>query len=90
MSAFTVIGQDINALRAQIAALPGGGGVTNYTHTQLAAAASWTVQHNLGRIRWPVVILDGETAPIIPDALFPDLNTIVLIFPGPAAGKAYV
>lgn len=70
---------------------PGSGGAgASYIHTQVSPAASWTVQHNLGAIRHPVIILAGETEPILTDTVYPDLNTIVLIFPAPAAGMAYV
>lgn len=69
----------------------GPGGPAGYVHIQAQAAASWTVPHNLGVRRFPVVVLDGDGGQAsLPDAYFPDSNTTVLVFPEPATGKAYV
>lgn len=66
---------------------PGG---ASYTHTQGAPAASWTLEHNLGRYQYPVIFLNGSDEPVLTDTIFPDANTIVLIFPEPVVGVAYI
>lgn len=55
------------------------------------AAATWTVVHNLGRK--PPVVLELASDPAgvyITDVTYPDLNTLVVEWPAPESGKAYV
>ncbi|MGI5216255.1 hypothetical protein [Nocardia sp. CA-290969] len=63
---------------------PGGGG---YEHIQSTPAATWTIAHPFARYPLSLLVLvDGQM--VIPDAEFPDLNSVVLTFAAPVAGRA--
>ncbi|MFJ1459734.1 hypothetical protein [Nocardia sp. N2S4-5] len=54
---------------------------------QTTPGATWTIPHNFGRFPLSLLVLvDGEQ--VIPDAAFPDTNTVVLTFAAPTAGRA--
>lgn len=72
--------------------LPGGGGSgeSNYEYTRSTPAATWIIDHNLGFIKEPVILL--STAPTIPvwtDVIHGSINQTTIIFPTPVSGKAY-
>jgi len=54
-------------------------------------AATWTLNHGLGTYP-PVVLLpsDSPTSPVYTDTTYPDANTVVLTWPTPTAGDAYI
>lgn len=68
----------------------GAGGVgtgATYTHTQLGNSAVWTINHNLGLKPAVVSVQDSAGTEIIGDVTYPDLNTTVITFSTPEAGK---
>jgi hypothetical protein len=71
------------------AALEGAG---SYVHNQGAAAASWTVQHNLGAKPVSLAVFDAAGDLIFGDPDYPGstVNAITVHFAEPVAGKAYV
>ena len=62
---------------------PGG---TGFSYVQTTPAASWPVVHNLGRHPYAVTLTVG-TSQFFTDVDFPDLNTVVLTFAAPTAGR---
>ncbi len=62
---------------------PGGSG---FSYVQTTPAASWPVIHNLGRYPYAVTIKVGGSLQFT-DVDFPDLNTVVLTFATPTAGR---
>lgn len=71
---------------------PAGGGGSAYTHVQSTPAATWTVVHNLGLRPVPMaMMIDSDpSSPIYPDAVFPDVNTIVITLPSADTGRVVV
>lgn len=66
-----------------------GGGDKNYVHTQSAAAATWTVIHNLGK--FPAVeVVDSGGSTLITDVHYIDTNQLTVSFGSPTSGKVYV
>lgn len=78
----------------QVVAVPGIPGppgrdaaaVTGFSYVQTTPAASWPVVHNLGRHPYAVTLTVG-TSQVFTDLDFPDLNTVVLTFATPTAGR---
>lgn len=68
----------------------GGGGSAGYVHDQSVAAAVWTIDHLLNTFPNVVVILTGETAPVITDIEYTSANQVVLSFPSPETGTVYL
>lgn len=69
---------------------PPGEGAT-YEHTQTAAAAQWTVSHRLSTFTEPLVLLDDDPGrPAYTDFEYLDENTILIYFPEPVTGRAFV
>jgi len=67
----------------------GGGGPAGFRYEQNTPAASWIMQHNLGRRVEPTIFVDGELGrPSWTDLEFPDANTTVAIFEKPVTGFA--
>ena len=66
--------------------LTGPPGGTGFTYMQSTPAASWPVVHNLGRHPYAVTLTVG-TSQVYTDVDFPDLNTVVLTFATPTAGR---
>ena len=69
---------------------PGPAGSAPYEHHQIAAAASWTVVHNLGYR--PNVWLFIDSAPdelVHTDVTYIDDNTVYVEWPSPESGWAY-
>lgn len=61
-----------------------------YVHTQVAAAATWIIAHNLGYRPNVTVIEDGTNMAIDTDTAYTDLNNLSLTFAAPVAGVAYL
>ena len=60
-----------------------------YTFTQSAAAATWTINHNLDR--FPSVTTVDSAGSIINGAItYTDSNTITVVFTSATSGKAYL
>lgn len=69
----------------------GGGGAGHIQFSQLAPAATWTWVHNLNSRPAVMLFLDSDlTEPVITDVSYPDLNTVVIEWPSPETGKAYI
>lgn len=66
---------------------PGGG---SYVHTQNAAAAVWTITHNLGFRPGGITVEDSAGTEIVGDRDDPDANTTVLTFDFATGGVAYL
>ncbi len=80
-----------NAFYATVPFNSPGSGSSTYVHTQGTPSASWNVNHNLGTIRIPIIVLDSEpTVLSYADYEVIDLNTIVVNFDSAVSGKAYV
>jgi hypothetical protein len=69
---------------------PGANGASGerYLHVQVAPAATWIIEHNLGR-RPPVVLLiEGDDFPSYADVTYVSLDTLSIELPEPLAGIA--
>lgn len=64
--------------------IPGG---TSYTHTQGSAAATWTINHNLG-FRPVITLLSVGGVEIVGEVAHVSLNQAVAQFSAPVAGSA--
>lgn len=76
-----------------VSVIPSGGTVVGgdltYVHTQSVLAATWLVEHHLGK--YPAVdVVDSGGSVVIPDVLYIDENTVQLTFGAATSGKAYV
>lgn len=70
---------------------PAGPAGASFVHNQIAPAATWTIVHNLNTVLSTVLLIDsipGE--PVYTDVTYPDLNTVVVTWPSPESGKAYL
>lgn len=66
-----------------------GGADANYVFSQLSAAATWSVAHNLGK--YPAVsVVDSGGSELLPDITYVDANHVTLGFGAPTSGKAYL
>ena len=60
-----------------------------YTHNQDVASNSWTINHNLDY--YPSVsIVDSAGTSVFGDVQYIDLNTVIVNFTDPFAGKAFL
>ena len=75
----------------EITSIPGSATAgSGYAHHQISLGATWTIDHNLGKPREPVIILDTEpTIPVWTDTIHTSNNQTILIFPSPVSGWAY-
>jgi len=60
-----------------------------YTHTQITAATTWLVSHNLNKKPSVTVVDDGENV-IIADVEYINENELTIHFTAPTSGKAYL
>ena len=67
----------------------GAAGGSVFTHNQSTPAATWTLQHNLGRFSH-VTLLDDDGTEFEADVTQASVNTIVIQFPSPHTGTAIV
>lgn len=66
---------------------PAGDG--GFTHVQADAAATWTIEHSLGRYPAAVtVVIDGDEWDT--DVFYPDVAHVVITFSQPRAGRAEI
>ena len=66
-----------------------GPGDLHYTFTQLTAAATWTVAHNLGK--YPSVsIVDTGNTQLMADVHYVDANNLTISFGAATSGSAYI
>jgi hypothetical protein len=67
-------------------------GSVSYTHTQSTAAATWNIQHNLGKREVCVLIFDSGGDQIIGDIDWSSstINLLVVQFSEPLTGTAYI
>lgn len=69
---------------------PGSAGGASVTHNQTTPAATWTINHAISILAPTVVILlTGETRPVETDIDY-FVGQVVLTFPSPATGTAYI
>lgn len=76
---------------AVVSAGPAGerGPAGGFTHTQTTPAATWIIDHQLGRYPASVlVVVDGEQ--VDTDVAFPDIGTISIVFATPQSGRAEI
>lgn len=68
----------------------GGGATSTYQHTQSVAAASWNVNHNLGR--WPsaVTVLSSGGVEVEADVIHLSINQLTINFSAAFAGLARI
>lgn len=67
---------------------PAGGDVFVYDRGGVPAA-TWTIEHGRGR-RVHVTVLGDDGSEVTTDVTHPDLNTTVITFASPFAGKAVI
>lgn len=66
-----------------------GGG--QYVHDQTSPSAQWVINHNTGRI--PSVVAMPDSLPgesVLTDVLYSDENTLIIEWPSPESGKAFL
>lgn len=61
-----------------------------HVHTQAAASASWTINHNLGYYPGGVSIIDSGGSKVYGDVVFISENQLVVNFTSAFGGKAYI
>ena len=61
----------------------------NYTHSQLVASQTWTIQHNLNKRPSVTVVDDGDNV-IFADVKYTNENSLTITFTGATSGKAYL
>jgi hypothetical protein len=66
----------------------GGGSDAFYAYTQGSPAASWPINHGLGKYPAIAVVDSGGTS-VIPDVSYIDSNNVVVTFGSSTSGKAY-
>jgi hypothetical protein len=65
------------------------GGDLTYTHNQMIAASTWTVNHNLGK--YPAVtVVDSAGDHVLANINYPDTATVIITFSSSNAGKAFL
>lgn len=70
---------------------PGAPGGAVYAHTQTEPAATWLIQHGLGRYPPVVLLLDSHPGePVTTDLTYLDADTISVEWPTPETGTAYI
>lgn len=64
----------------------GGGAGASIVYTQASPAASWPIEHNLGRFPGVSVVVGLEA--VLADVTYIDVNHLVVVFAVPTAGTA--
>lgn len=64
-------------------------GDKNYVHTQLSAANTWVVEHNLDKYV-SVVVVDSGNSVVIGDIEYNDKNKVTITFQAYFSGRAYI
>jgi hypothetical protein len=78
----------ISKLRADVDSLVLSGGDKHYVHTQSIPAATWTINHNLGK-RPSVTIVDSAGTEWVTEVEHTSDNQCVARFENAFSGKAY-
>ena len=65
-------------------------GDKNFTHTQAASAASWTINHNLGKKPSVTVTTLATGAQVIGEVTYTNNNTLVVSFAAAVSGIAHL
>lgn len=65
------------------------GGADHYVHVQDVAAATWNVQHNLGK-HPAVSVVDSAGTEVNGDVVHIDAGSLTLNFSAPFSGRAYL
>jgi hypothetical protein len=68
---------------------PAGPAGAGYVHTQEAAAATWTITHNLGR-HPSVTVVDSGGSVVIGDVAYVTANQVTVSFSAAFSGTAYL
>lgn len=68
---------------------PSAGATYTYTHTQIAAATTWDIEHNLNKFP-SVTIVDSGGTKVYGEITYVSTNRIVLNFSAEFSGKAYL
>lgn len=68
-----------------------GGGYVPFVYDRAGVpSATWIINHGLGFLREPTVVLDSApTVPVWADVVHGTLNQTTITFPTPVSGKAY-
>jgi hypothetical protein len=69
--------------------LPDGPTTSYFSYVQPTPATTWNIEHDLGRIP-SVSCFDASNKPISGEATYLSLNLVVVVFPAPIAGFAYL
>jgi len=67
----------------------GGGGDAHFVYEQNMPAATWVINHNLGK-KPAAVVVDSTENVVIGDIQYNSLNTLTITFVDPFSGKAYL
>ena len=87
-SEFQSLANVTSDIQAQINALALGVAPT-YTYTQVVAAGTWTITHNLGKFP-SVSVVDDFGNLVLADVNYVSNNEVVVTFPSSFSGKAYL
>lgn len=69
----------------------GGSGDVRFVYTQPSPASVWIIPHQLGTKPSVVLQIDSEPGEQVwTDLSYPDLNTVLVEWPGPESGSAYL
>lgn len=69
--------------------LPDGPTTTYFSYVQATPSATWTITHNLGR-NPSVNAFDTDDKPILGTVTYLSPNQVLVVFPAPIAGFAYL
>lgn len=82
-----------DAAREQVVVGPPGvaAAAGTHHHVQASPSSNWIINHNLGRKPAVELFLTGDLdSPVWTDIEYPDELTVVIQFPDPATGHAYM
>jgi hypothetical protein len=85
--------EDPPTLNTEVDGAPpsGGGGISTFVHHQINPGATWSIVHNLGTKPSVVLFLDEDlTESVFTDLSYPDTSTLVVEWPSPQTGWAYL
>jgi len=68
---------------------PGSGSADPYVHNQSSPAATWVINHGLGRIP-QTTLVNNDDEVIIADLIHTSVNVLTVVFASPQAGTAYL
>ncbi len=68
---------------------PGISGDSYYTHVQILAQSTWTINHNLNK-NPSVTVIDSGGNVVFGDVIYTTLNSLQLVFTSAFSGNAYL